>query len=626
MSRDQTVGRQKVVRGISCSTRFVSVIIGLACCVGLQGPEIAMAQDVSLLNPVQQFDGARRSGDLDAAIVYGREAVALMERQYGDNSLELAGTLENLAAALVDAGATDDALRNYSRSLQIREQVFGPDHPELVPTLEAMVAIHIQAEEFDDAESLLVRILDIETSVYGQRHENVTITWNRLRDVYVRAGKPDEVARVDAALAEITLSTRDIDLTIPGPTESLDGRRYGADEDFATVRVFYGTNRARTGKDKATQFYGAERGDLETGYLDVSIPASHKYGELERASRWSIFTYRLGETALKKKYILLLNVQPLDEDTFEGQLHAYIQDSPSKDVFLFVHGYNSSFSDAALRTAQLAYDLDFDGTPMMFSWPSQGSTTGYTVDEAVVRVSGRKMADFMTTIVDDAGADRIHLIAHSMGNRALIEALQTWVVRRGDSDSDADTAFDQIVFTAPDVDRDYFVDVIEPIRSVANRITLYTSENDLALKTSAMLHGAPRAGLAGESTVVLPGIDTIDMSAVKADSLGHTYFAANEGAIYDLFSLLWRGDSPDKRCGMRGAAATDDGIWRYDSETCRGEDVLEAGMLLKRFGRGAIERVRRRLQSFSEDKDEPDKEEWTRILKRLEQLIDSDTP
>ena len=82
-----------------------------------------------------------------------------------------------------------------------------------------------------------------------------------------------------------------------------------------------------------------------------------------------------------------------------------------------------------------------------------------------------------------------------MGNRALVEALQTYVSMHGREASR--NTFDQVVLTAPDVDRDYFIDVMGTIGDVARRTTLYASENDVALKSSRILHGAPRAGLAG---------------------------------------------------------------------------------------------------------------------------------
>ncbi len=184
--------------------------------------------------------------------------------------------------------------------------------------------------------------------------------------------------------------------------------------------------------------------------------------------------------------------------------------------------------------------------------------------------------------------------------------------------------FDQIVFTAPDVDRDYFMEVIASIRRIARRVTLYASQNDVALQTSAVIHGAPRAGLAGEGMVVLPGLDTIDMSAVETDRLGHSYFAANAGAIYDLFRLLWLGDPPHQRCGMNNQIQGTLQFWLFDVETCSGGEVLEAGLLIKRFGETARARVKRRLSALTDETDEAAREEWSRILDRLDRLLEPD--
>jgi len=583
---------------------------------------VGLAQDASLLQPQQQFEAARARGDLAAALTFGQQALELAEQRYGESSPDIVGLLELLGRVHAQAGNFPDAIGHYQSAVEILEREFGSDHPELIATLDAMVDVRIQQQNYAAAESLLDRILAIEKLAYGETHGNVVITMQRLREVYLLDERPADAARIDAALEKLDTFTRGGDLMPPDPT-SLDQRRYSAAGGFATVKVFYGTNRARSGIEKAPQFYGPERGELEFGHLDVNIPAIHKYGDLETAPRWSIFSYDVGEDAVKKKYVLLLGVEPLDEQDFRAQLRKHVQASPSNDVFLFVHGYNASFEDTARRTAQLAYDLDFDGTPMMYSWPSQASATSYTVDEAVVRLSGRKMARFMNEVVEHAGADRIHLIAHSMGNRAMIEALSIFAAAQ--EPAKPAEVFDQIVFTAPDVDRDYFIDIVESIRGLANRVTLYASENDVALQSSAILHGAPRAGLAGENTVTLPGLDTIDMSAVEADRLGHSYFAVDEGPIYDLFRLLWRGEPPQRRCGKHEQAADEARIWQFDVETCGGGEVLEAGLLLKRFGGDARDKVQDHLGDMPQDADAGIREEWSRILDRLDKLLESES-
>jgi hypothetical protein len=175
------------------------------------------------------------------------------------------------------------------------------------------------------------------------------------------------------------------------------------------------------------------------------------------------------------------------------------------------------------------------------------------------------------------------------------------------------------LFTAPDVDRDYFMDAIEPLRSSADRITLYASDSDYALRSSQFLHGAPRAGSAGAAIIRLPGLDTIDMSSVPSDMLGHTYFAANSGAIFDIFRLLWRGDPPPSRCGMStGKTGGPLGVWVFNANACKGNDLLEAGVLLKRFGDLARQRVIANIAGLT---DPSQKQQWSDILKRLDGLL-----
>jgi pimeloyl-ACP methyl ester carboxylesterase len=284
---------------------------------------------------------------------------------------------------------------------------------------------------------------------------------------------------------------------------------------------------------------------------------------------------------LRKKYILLDSVTPLSRQDFVTALRKQISGSPGKDVFVFVHGFNQTFEDAARRTAQLAYDLDFDGTPMMYSWPSQGHLYSYFTDQEVIEPTGPRLAEFLDIVTSASGAERVHLVAHSMGNRVMIAALEIYLKahpRKADR-----AAFGQLVFTAPDVDRKDFVAAFASLRGIAERTTLYASDSDLALRASKTVHGEPRAGSAGEGIIRLPGLDTIDMSGLPADALGHSYYAASGGAVYDLLHLLWRNDPPGspQRCNTSAGKAVDPvPLWRFNVDKCKGSDLLEAGVLM----------------------------------------------
>lgn len=94
-----------------------------------------------------------------------------------------------------------------------------------------------------------------------------------------------------------------------------------------------------------------------------------------------------------------------------------------RDAVIFVHGYNVSFEEAALRAAQLGFDLGIAGVMAFYSWPSKGSLKGYPADEASIEASEGFIADFLTRMASQSGAARVHIIAHSMGNRGLLRAI-----------------------------------------------------------------------------------------------------------------------------------------------------------------------------------------------------------
>ena len=578
-------------------------------------PWSTRAQSIEQLRAYQNFENAKAANKTSAALKLGREAVKVTEGA-GDKQ-ELIELLRNVGDYAAQAGSDEQANEYYIRALNLQEASLGPNHPDLVPLLTALAELSVKDKRYSDAEAQLTRIVSIERTAYGDRHENTLSTLAKLRDLYRMTHNSEGAARLDAQLQPPPAATRG-SLPRPGEIAGKDRRYQQNAQGFATVRVFYGTNRAPTRETKPAQFYGGARGDLQYGSLDVTIPRIHQEAQLETQPRWVEYTFAADQAAMRAQYVLLDKVTPLERSEFVRQLHQQISESRLKDVFIFVHGYNNTFEDAARRTAQMAYDLDFDGTPMLYSWPSQGNATAYAVDEAAVGISGRRLADFLETVVTLSGAQRIHLIAHSMGNRALIEALQTYLAKR--APENRRHIFGQIVFTAPDVDRDYFTDAIPSLAGSAERVTLYASDNDYALRTSQFVHGAPRAGTAGDDVIVkLAGLDSIDMSSVPADALGHSYFAANSGAIYDIFRLLWRGEPPPQRCGMSNRKAGSSlVVWWFNADACKGDDMLEAGVMLKRFGELARQQV---LANISALTDASQQQEWKLVLTRLDSLL-----
>ncbi len=302
--------------------------------------------------------------------------------------------------------------------------------------------------------------------------------------------------------------------------------------------------------------YGNARGTLEMGTCEVSIPQEHKVGELERPS---VFKFEFNEDPTR--HVVLLAIEPQASDKFFAELKSDVSQSAERQAFVFVHGFNVTFEGAALRTAQLKYDLDFDGPAIFYSWPSQGDLLGYIHDEASVGWTVPHLEEFITDISKKTGAKQVHLIAHSMGNRALTSALKLLSLKLKPTEL---PMFNEVLLTAPDIDADVFRNDIAPaIVKTAKRVTLYASSNDGALVVSKKIHGYPRAGESGENVVVVPGIDTIDVSGIDTSLLGHTYYGDNDTVITDIVQLLHDSKPPSLRDRLRAAASNGHKYWVF---------------------------------------------------------------
>ena len=331
----------------------------------------------------------------------------------------------------------------------------------------------------------------------------------------------------------------------------------GEPEGHALVTVYYATDRTwdpeRGLPDGTLGSYGRGRSEsLTFGRCTVSIPPTHQLGVME--SPLSVLGFEMSYNP--DKHITLLG--PILQRTmpeFLAELKERVGQSRGRDLFVFIHGFNTTFEDAARRTAQMAFDWKkaggFDGAPMFYSWPSQGGGTplDYTRDEntATSEPTIRHLEEVLATIAQRSGATNVHLVAHSMGNRVLLHALQA-LARRDGVDA---PHFRQVISAAPDVDTPDYRGIVQEISKSARRLysnlTLYASSLDRALLASKYVNGGPRAGLAGKDLLILPGVDTVDATAIDTSLWGHSYYGDTRAILSDMFSLITEGLSPASR-------------------------------------------------------------------------------
>ncbi len=321
-------------------------------------------------------------------------------------------------------------------------------------------------------------------------------------------------------------------------------------DNLANINVFYATDRQRSpGK---TVDYGHERADaLQYGVFQVSIPRDHRMASIERPSIWR---FEFKENA--KKHLVITSRTPLDEASFYQDVSTTVHASKEKQVLVFIHGFNVTFTDAVYRTAQMTYDLGFSGASILYSWPSNGRLRDYTWDSTANEWTVPHLQAFLESVAAKTGAQKIHVIAHSMGNRALAHALRTMPQAKS-------PRFQNVILTAPDIDAGVFTELSDAVKSHADNVTLYASSHDKAMLASEEINGFWRAGDAGKNIVVIPGIDTIDVSLVDTNLIGHFYYGENRSVLTDMMNLITTDDPPSKRCRLQQTGIAPKLYWRF---------------------------------------------------------------
>jgi esterase/lipase superfamily enzyme len=304
------------------------------------------------------------------------------------------------------------------------------------------------------------------------------------------------------------------------------------------VTLYYATDRRPLKKKGDIQEYGNQSAEsLSYGKCTVHIPDDHVKGVQEKPPWYALFPD-------PDKYLELTSVSlDMGADRFYSVLSTDVNSSGNQEILVFIHGFNVSFKDAAQTTAQLAYDLEFKGVPVMYSWPSQGKIADYMSDEERAQDTEFDLEDFLTRLARDTHARKIHIIAHSMGNRALTRVLANFA-REDRHARPTNPRFRQIILAAPDVGQRLFERLAREFPGTAAHVTLYANNKDKALWLSEKLHKSARGGA---DAVPYKDIDVIDASLIRGDFLNHSNFATNRILLADIAAVIIKEELPASR-------------------------------------------------------------------------------
>ncbi len=265
-------------------------------------------------------------------------------------------------------------------------------------------------------------------------------------------------------------------------------------------------------------FNGERSAQLNFAKIDLSVPPSHRPGEIEWPKNG------LGNPATD-----MVVREAIYRDTqgeFLRDLTSELARRPAgkRNVFIFVHGYNTMFSEALYRLAQMATDSDAPAVPVLFTWASRATTEGYVYDNNSA-TAARDQLEETIRLAFSSGADQVSILAHSMGNWLTVEALRQ--IRISGKTLPANK-IGNIILAAPDIDVDVFKTQLRRFGKPPKPFVVVISRDDKALGFSDFLAGKkPRLGeYANDTELVELGAVVVDMTDVKAlDSFNHGKFA-----------------------------------------------------------------------------------------------------
>lgn len=294
--------------------------------------------------------------------------------------------------------------------------------------------------------------------------------------------------------------------------------------ETARSEIFVTTNRGALADEGAESI---ARAGLGFARFDVSIPPVHTPGRIARPRN---------DTPDPAEHMVIAGAETdLTEAAMLAKLRRAFSATGGTGV-LYVHGFNNVAADSVFRVAQLSHDLSLEGVKVTFGWPSAGSPLGYAYDRDSALFSRDALADTIA-LMERAGADRLVLLAHSMGAQLTMEALRTLALQ---GRAQAIRNLEGVVLIAPDIDVDVFRAQAEAIRPLPQPFLIFTSQRDRALRLSARLSGASnRLGTLQDLEPVEDlSVTVLDVSAFDDGTLdGHFTLATSPQLLAILSSV-----------------------------------------------------------------------------------------
>jgi len=374
------------------------------------------------------------------------------------------------------------------------------------------------------------------------------------------------------------------------------------------MEVIYATDRAIDKPTGIGPSYGYQRAKwLAFGTAKVSLEPRPTWRQLRddsiRRRRERDYALRVSEVRECGRFAFVVDkLRPTDDgleisgrgyreitqqiEKFHDLLRERLARTPQKDVYIFVHGFNTTFNDSVFRPAEVWHFMGRAGVPIAYTWPAGfPDLRAYAYDRESGEFTVYHLKNFIRTVAACPEVERIHLIAHSRGTDVMITALRELNIEhqaKGEVTAEA-LKIENVVLAAPDLDEDVFMQrfVAEDLLEAAQRTTIYASNRDKAIGLADFVFASKRrlgtlgnrefSGKMRHLLAEMPKLQFIECNIASSGILAsHDYVFNHPAALSDLILVLRDRRPPGAEHGrpLRQPAA---GLWEL------AEDYLVAG-------------------------------------------------
>lgn len=366
-------------------------------------------------------------------------------------------------------------------------------------------------------------------------------------------------------------------------------------DDLPYRGILYATDRKPSDPAGAAPYYTQEPGGLlrlGIGRIEIGVEGF----TWEEARRVSLLKNRTQEYPLSVAAVE--DIGPLDRsyndfadpsllaarpeaagDFFAGLINKKLAGSQLKEIFIYVHGYNTNFEDPLLVASELWHFLGYDGVFIAYSWPATERGTAYLGDLEKAKLSSRNLRLFLEYLSEETAAERIHIVGYSMGTRVTTDALaDLTLLHYGKTRAEIgqDLRIGNVILIGSDLSFYPFLGFLQDgLLDLVQSLTVYTSESDRALGASNWLFERLRLGQLTQNHPMrdigrqylsrAANLNFIEVTRAPraTEGNGHHYFRDSPWVSSDLLMTLMYDLPPGDRGLVRSQGSP---IWQFPED------------------------------------------------------------